>query len=248
MKEEIQVLCVDDDPEWVSFVAERLRTENERIDVRIATDGDEGVQHVWRDPVDCIVSDYRMPKLDGVEFLRAVRETHPKLPFVIFTAHGEPSVITEAFDHGATDFVEKGSGGGAFSVLSHRIERAVAAYRRRQRLERTDSAVSAAREGVAFIDDGTLREVNDAYTSLFGYAPGDLEDSDWRTLFDDESISHIEEDIASVPDQGRLEGRAEGMREDGTLIDVNYALARAADGSVVQLVLPARPRVSVPVE
>ena len=55
----------------------------------------------------CIVTDMRMPEIDGLDLLRRVREHHPTFPVVVMTAHGEVSLAVQALKLGAVDFIEK---------------------------------------------------------------------------------------------------------------------------------------------
>jgi len=59
------------------------------------------------DPVDAIVSDVRMPGMDGYEFLRAVRAEHPKLPFLLVTAYADVEDAVSALHEGADDYMIK---------------------------------------------------------------------------------------------------------------------------------------------
>jgi two-component system response regulator FixJ len=61
------------------------------------TDGDCG----------CVVSDVRMPGIDGLELLRRIKAAHPNLPVVIITGHGDVPLAVEAMKLGAVDFLEK---------------------------------------------------------------------------------------------------------------------------------------------
>jgi len=57
--------------------------------------------------VDAIVSDVRMPGMDGYDFLRAVRAEHPKLPFLLVTAYAEVEDAVSALQEGADDYLTK---------------------------------------------------------------------------------------------------------------------------------------------
>ncbi len=56
---------------------------------------------------DAILSDFRMPEMNGVELLKSVRSTHQSLPFIIISAQIEKSQMIEAIDLGVTGVVEK---------------------------------------------------------------------------------------------------------------------------------------------
>ncbi len=55
----------------------------------------------------CIVTDVRMPEVTGIDLLRQVKKTHPDLPVIVITGHGDISLAVEAMKIGATDFLEK---------------------------------------------------------------------------------------------------------------------------------------------
>jgi len=97
----IRVLIVDDNPRFGELAEMFLEEEFEDIRVRAVTSAAEGEEVLSEAPVDCVVSDYQMPERDGVEFLRAVREDHPDLPFIIMTGKGDETVASEAIS--ATD-------------------------------------------------------------------------------------------------------------------------------------------------
>jgi chemotaxis response regulator CheB len=84
----IRVLHVDDAPAFGELTATFLEREDDRFVVETATSVDDAFDHLDGTSVDCIVSDYEMPGSDGIEFLEAVREEYPDLPFVLFTGRG----------------------------------------------------------------------------------------------------------------------------------------------------------------
>ncbi|MFC6794982.1 PAS domain S-box protein [Halobaculum halobium] len=134
----IRVLHVDDEPEFSELVATFLEREHDRIDVRGATDAEAGLDVLAGEDVDCIVSDHDMPGRDGIEFLRAVREEHPNLPFLLFTGKGSEEIASDAISAGVTDYLQKGGGTDQYALLANRIVNAVEASQSRRMLtERT---------------------------------------------------------------------------------------------------------------
>ncbi|ERH09376.1 MAG: PAS sensor histidine kinase [halophilic archaeon J07HX64] len=132
------MLHVDDDPEFTDLSRAFLEKANNQFAVETATGADEGLDRLDTNPPDCIVSDYNMPGMDGLEFLRAVREEHPDLPFVLFTGKGSETIASDAIAAGVTDYLQKRSGTEQYDLLTNRIENAVQARREAERAERKD--------------------------------------------------------------------------------------------------------------
>jgi two-component system response regulator AtoC len=72
-----------------------------------ATDGSAALELLAREAVDAILTDLRMPKVNGLELLEAVRRLHPEIPVVMLTAHGTVGSAVEALKQGAFDYLTK---------------------------------------------------------------------------------------------------------------------------------------------
>jgi len=134
----IRVLHVDDDPDFAEMTAAFLRRANDRLSVETVASADEGLARLDDDPPDCVVSDYNMPGMDGIDFLTAVRERYPDLPFVLFTGKGSEDVASDAISSGVTDYLQKGSGRERYELLANRIVNAVEARRDAARAARQE--------------------------------------------------------------------------------------------------------------
>ncbi|WP_311173957.1 ATP-binding protein [Halobellus ordinarius] len=98
-----RVLFVGNAPDFAGL-AKRFREETgDRFIIERAASAPEGFAAMSEQPPACIVAEYRLPETDGVDFLRGVREDRPELPFVLYTATGEESIVSEAIAAGATD-------------------------------------------------------------------------------------------------------------------------------------------------
>jgi PAS domain S-box-containing protein len=135
---QIQVLHVDDDPEFADLTATFLEREDNRFTVETITSAEEGLQYLTDRPPDCVVSDYNMSGMDGIELLGAVREDHPDLPFILFTGKGSEEVASDAISAGVTDYLQKQSGTEQYKLLTNRIKNAVQARREARRAERQE--------------------------------------------------------------------------------------------------------------
>lgn len=121
----IRVLLVDDDPDLAAIIAAYVEREYDDFDVTIANSVPEAVETLERTSFDCIVSDYKMPALSGLDFLRAVREEDPLIPFLLFTARGNEATASEAIAAGVTDYVRKGPEFAHYDELVERIRSAI---------------------------------------------------------------------------------------------------------------------------
>ncbi len=121
----LRVLHVDDDPALLDLTAEFLERLDDRVTVRSETDPLTVLDRLDAETVDCVVSDVRMPRCDGFELCRRIREEHPDLPVVLFTSERGADVADRAERAGATDHVVKAPGVEQYEVLADTIESAI---------------------------------------------------------------------------------------------------------------------------
>jgi len=138
----IRVLHVDDDQGLLEVAARFIERANKRLDVTTATDADEGLSCLDRERVDCIIFDYKMPGRDGQEFLEAVRETRPELPFILFTGKGSEEIASEAISAGVTNYRQKETGTDQYRVLARNVLNAVKRHRSRRQLKEREERLS----------------------------------------------------------------------------------------------------------
>ncbi len=104
---EISILYVEDDKE----VADALGRSLKRMlkNVYIGYNGKEGVQlyEAHKDQIDMIVTDIKMPVMDGIEMIKEIRKADPVIPIMITSAHGESSFLYDAVDEGVTSYILK---------------------------------------------------------------------------------------------------------------------------------------------
>ncbi|WP_235853515.1 response regulator [Halosimplex salinum] len=113
------MLVVDDDPELTALAGAYLG-QLEDVAVRTASDPEDALARL-DETVDCVVSDYEMPVMDGLALLDAVRSSYPDVPFVLFTGVGDESVAERARERGA-QYIRKGPSAGGFDRLAAEVE------------------------------------------------------------------------------------------------------------------------------
>ncbi|WP_232703535.1 ATP-binding response regulator [Halobacterium wangiae] len=132
MDDQILVLHIDDDEQTSELTAEFLERISDSFNVRTETNPREVLGQLSAEPIDCVISDYQMPEMDGIKLLSAVREEYPNLPFILFTGKGSEEVASEAIDAGVTSYVQKG-GTEVYDQLANSIQNAVSRRRSERR-------------------------------------------------------------------------------------------------------------------
>ncbi|MEO3430922.1 sigma-54 dependent transcriptional regulator [Pelagibius sp. CAU 1746] len=103
--EKATVFLVDDEPDVREAYCQTLRLEG--IDCRGFETGGQALERLGPGFAGIVVTDIRMPGLDGMALFQRVRDIDPDLPVVIITGHGDVSLAVEAMRDGAYDFLEK---------------------------------------------------------------------------------------------------------------------------------------------
>jgi len=105
----MRVLFVDDDTSLLDQAKECLEEEKEELEVFKVESAQKALELLEEDHYDAVVSDYMMPEMDGIEFLRELREQRGNsIPFLIFTGRGREEIAMEALNLGANRYVMKG--------------------------------------------------------------------------------------------------------------------------------------------
>lgn len=193
-----EVLHVDDESQYRELVAEYLETIDPGLSVVTAGSATEGLQIIENRDVECVVSDYQMPSVDGLKFLERVRELYPQLPFVLFTGKGSEEIASDAIAAGVTAYLQKRGGREQYERLSTRIARAVEGYRARRELEATRARFRALSQHTSLAvvsvgEDSVVRFANEAVDDVFGYDPEEVVGETLTTLMPDRfEAAHFE--------------------------------------------------------
>jgi CheY-like chemotaxis protein len=150
----VRVLCVDDDAGIVGLSVAHLEREP-GMSATGVTSAAEALSRLEAGGVDCIVSDYEMPKRDGLDLLREVRALDGAFPFILFTGRGSEEIASEAISAGVTDYLQKGVGNDQYDILANRVRNAVEQYRATQELERTQRKLEELNRSAASLQRAT---------------------------------------------------------------------------------------------
>ncbi|MEM9073038.1 MAG: sigma-54 dependent transcriptional regulator [Myxococcota bacterium] len=100
-----QILVADDEPNLRRVLSAQLTRDG--YEVHVAEDGAAALQTFEDHHIDVLITDLRMPKIDGMELLKAVVQKYPDVPVIMITAHGTVDTAVEALKIGAFDYVTK---------------------------------------------------------------------------------------------------------------------------------------------
>lgn len=147
------ILYVDDD-EVLLGVNKIILEKTGEYSVDISTSAQDALIRIPSSNYDLILSDYQMPRMDGIEFLKAVRSRHGNLPFIIFTGKGREEVVMEALNNGVDFYVQKGPDlKGMIAELKHKINRAI---ERRRTCDELDRSRQQLTDIISFLPDATF--------------------------------------------------------------------------------------------
>ena len=112
----MRLLVVEDDPKIASFIRRGLMQEHYAVDT--AADGEEGAAMAQDPAYDLVILDMMLPKLNGMEVLRVIREKRKSVPVLVLTANNSVGNTVAALDSGADDYLRKPF---QFSELTARV-------------------------------------------------------------------------------------------------------------------------------
>ncbi len=171
----ITVLFVDDEPALLDVSRLYLeKTGDLKVDTCFSTE--QAIEMLKERSYDVIVSDYEMPGIDGIEFLKLLRNLGDSTPFIIFTGRGREHVVIEALNSGADFYLQKGGDPKSqFAELIHKIRLAVERQRIERSLQITREAVEKASVRIFWLDSrGRFIYANEATCSALGYTHEEL--------------------------------------------------------------------------
>jgi len=100
-----RVLVVDDEP-MVRQLLERYLTRH-GLEAGTAGDGQQALEMFTQRPFDLVISDLRMPVMDGLQLLHAIKGLNPRVPFIMISGYGDIPTVVEALKAGAENFLTK---------------------------------------------------------------------------------------------------------------------------------------------
>ena len=232
-----RILLVDDDTALLDALPEALRLRMNGIQIDTSETAVDALERIKQTDYDAIVSDVKMPGMDGLALLHEIRELRPSTPTLMITGHGERELAVQALRGGAYDFVQKPIDRDYFiASLERAIQRRVLVRQveeQRLALERHARVLEHVDDGVFLVDDeGVIRHWNPAAEAITGIgSPEALGRRVEETLPGWEAVAPLIP-VASVPRPGSVEAKVVPLEFDGRELWLSISGVTFSDGIV----------------
>jgi len=233
----ISVLLVDDDKSLVDMSSAFLEREIDNVETTTLTDPEVVLDEVKGGNYDCIVSDFDMPGLDGLELLNTLREGEVDIPFVLFTGKGSEEIASQAITAGVDEYLQKG-GPEEYPVLANKVENLVEKHWAETQVQRGFLAIESAEEGIGIIDeDGVYQYMNEAYAAVYNRDRSEVVGEHWDMLYPpDETDRFHDEILPELETTGAWSGVSTGVTKDGDPVPERLVLTQMDSGGHVCIV------------
>ena len=232
-----RILLVDDDRALLDALPKTLHLRMNGIEIDTSESAVEALERVRKIDYDAIVSDIKMPGMDGLALLREIREARPSTPTLMITGHGERDLAVQALRGGAYDFVQKPIDRDYFVASLERAIQLRALDRQvewqRLALERHARVLEHVDDGVFLVDEaGLVQHWNPAAHAITGVSPDDaLGRRAHEALPGWDAIAPLIP-VASTPGPGSLEAKVVPLELEGRELWLSISGVSFSDGIV----------------
>ncbi len=192
-----KILVVDDEPIDRELARRCLKAYDEELELRFACEGVEALEMMASDAPDVVLTDLRMPEMDGLALVEHIQQEHPLVPVILMTARGSEQIAVKALEAGAASYVPKEE---LRAELAETIEQVLELAESRRSREQILRFLGARKTHFSLINDIHL------ITPLVAYFQGSLE----RLGFGNEGVRTqigmaLMEAVANAMVRGNLE-------------------------------------------
>jgi two-component system, NtrC family, sensor kinase len=237
-----KILLIDDEETNVRVLAISLKSDG--YEVVTAYSGEEGLKVFDQESPDIVVTDIKMPGMDGIEVLKNIKTRNPEVEVIIITGHGDIDNAIDALKHGASDFINKPVRDEAISLALKRaqdklyirgklkeytenLEREIERATHELRLQSNflQKLIKTSEEGIVATDKKfNVVIYNPAAENILGYAPSEvLYIKKAKDLFSRELMSHYQASRHEKQNKVKLQHlETKILNKDGAEIPVRF--------------------------
>lgn len=246
MASNVKLLIVEDDCDTRTLLRDSIQLKYPFFTIRCAENGAEGLASFQLHNPDLVISDIRMPAMNGIHMAREIRAFNPSALIIILTAHSDTSYLLDAIRAGINRYILKPIVyGELFETIDVCLEQV---YLRRQvriqeaHIRKLSQAVEQSPIAVIITDrSGVIEYTNSKCTDLTGYTQ---EEVMGNNVFDQTAPAHLRDDkgtIRSSVSAGQTwHGEAENQKKDGSvfweLVDISWLVNEAGERSHVIII------------
>jgi PAS domain S-box-containing protein len=229
----IRILYVDDEPTLLD-IGKMFLEKGGALTVNTLTSAIEALEQLKTKRYDAIISDYQMPEMDGITFLKQLKASGNKTPFIIFTGRGREEVVIEALNSGADFYIQKGGDPKSqFAELSHKIITAVS----RQKTEKlAKDAERRLYDIINFLPDATFAIDSDGTVIAWNKAIEEMTGVPSREMLGRGNYEYaipfygerrpILINLVSIPDEELTRGKYSVIKKEGDVLIAETTLPR----------------------
>jgi PAS domain S-box-containing protein len=232
-----RILIVDDDIALLEALPQALQLRMNGITIDTSETAADALDRIRAVDYDAIVTDIKMPGMDGLALLGEIDRARPGTPTLLITGHGEHDLAVQALRGGAYDFVAKPIDRDYFiaslerAIQMRRLDRQV--EKQRLALERHARVLEHVDDGVFLVDEeGLIRHWNPAAHAITGLAPEAVLGRSADEALPDWSAVGGSVPVASVPGPGSTEARTVPLEIDGRELWLSISGVEFDDGVV----------------
>jgi PAS domain S-box-containing protein len=232
-----RILIVDDDEALLEALPEALRLRMNGIQIDTSQTAFAALERLKETDYDAVVSDIKLPGMDGLALMTEIKELRPGTPTLLITGHGEHDLAVQALRGGAYDFVQKPIDRDYFvaslerAIQMRRLDRRV--EQQRVELERHARVLQHVDRGVFLVDDaGIIRYWNPAAHAVTGLAPEHLIGRRADDVLPGWKAVGPEVPVATEPGPGSVAAKTLPLEIDGRELWISISGVKFEDGVV----------------
>jgi PAS domain S-box-containing protein len=215
----MRILLVDDEEIQLDFTKISLEDADPSLRIVAVLTPTEALQMIREQPFDCIVSDYAMPEMDGIQLCAEIRKIS-EIPFMLYTGRGSEEVAQKAFAAGVDDYLRKEKDPAHYHVLVNRIRHSVEKHRAEEAPLREKNISDTTIEGMPgifylFDSQGRFLRWNKNFQRVSGYTSDEISGMQPLDFFVGVDKRLIEQRIREVFTKGESSAEAEFVSKDG---------------------------------